>query len=63
MKVAQVSTVEDGAFAVAIEISGNVLAGGYTSSPNVAPRDFALLRLLGDPDRIFANGFDAPPGF
>ena len=63
LKVAQVSTVEDGAYAVAVEISGNILAGGYTSRPNVAPHDFALLRLLGDPDRIFANGFDAPPGF
>lgn len=63
LKVAQVSTVEDGAYAVAVEVSGNILAGGYTSQPNVAPRDFALLRLLGDPDRIFANGFDAPPGF
>ncbi|HEY6941436.1 hypothetical protein [Dokdonella sp.] len=63
LKVAQVSTVEDGAYAVAVEISGDILAGGYTSHPNVAPHDFALLRLFGDPDRIFANGFDAPPGF
>ena len=63
LKVAQVSTVEDGAYAVAVEISGDILAGGYTSRPNVAPQDFALLRLFGDPDRIFANGFDPPPGF
>jgi uncharacterized delta-60 repeat protein len=59
-KVAQVSTVEDEAYAVAVEISGNILAGGYTSTPNVAPHDYALLRLIGDSDRIFANGFDAP---
>lgn len=63
LKVAQVSTVEDGAYAVAVEVSGNILAGGYAARPDVAPRDFALLRLFGDPDRIFANGFDAPPGF
>lgn len=59
-KVVQISAVEDGAFAVAVEISGNILAGGFSSQPNVAPRDFALLRLLGDQDRIFANGFDGP---
>ena len=56
----QISAVEDGALAVAVEISGNILAGGFSSQPNVAPRDFALLRLLGDQDRIFANGFDGP---
>lgn len=58
-KVVQVSTLDDESFAVAVEPSGNILAGGYSTRPNVAPRDFALLRLFGDPDRIFANGFDA----
>lgn len=59
-KVAQVATGEDEAFALAVEVSGNILAGGYSSRPNVAPLDFAILRLFGDPDRIFANGFDGP---
>lgn len=59
-KVAQVAVGEDEAFAVAVEVSGNILAGGYSTRPNVAPRDYALLRLIGDPDRIFANGFDGP---
>lgn len=58
-KVAQVATGEDEAFAVAVEVSGHILAGGYSTRPNVAPRDYAILRLLGDADRIFANGFDA----
>lgn len=59
-KVAQVAAGEDEAFAVAVDVSGNILAGGYSTRPNVAPRDYALLRLIGDPDRIFANGFDGP---
>ncbi|WP_395680835.1 hypothetical protein [Dokdonella sp.] len=59
-KVVQVAAGEDEAFALAVEVSGNLLAGGYSTRPNVAPRDYALLRLLGDPDRIFANGFDGP---
>lgn len=59
-KVVQVAAGEDEAFAVAVEVSGNILAGGYSTRPNVAPRDYALLRLFGDADRIFANGFDAP---
>src|SRR4029079_7329962 len=42
-KVAQVAVGEDEAFAVAVEVSGNILAGGYSTRPNVAPRDYALL--------------------
>jgi uncharacterized delta-60 repeat protein len=57
-KIVQVSTLEDEAFAVAVEPSGNILAGGYSTRPNVAPRDYAILRLIGDPDRIFHDGFD-----
>jgi uncharacterized delta-60 repeat protein len=59
-RVAQVAVGEDEAFAVAVEVSGNILAGGYSTRPNDAPRDYALLRLFGDPDRIFTNGFDGP---
>jgi len=57
-KLVQVSTLDDEAFAVAVEPSGNILAGGYSTRPNVAPRDYAIVRLIGDPDRIFADGFD-----
>ena len=39
-------------------VAASILAGGNSTRPGVAPRDFALLRLLGDPDRLFANGFD-----
>jgi len=57
-RVSQVATGQDEAFAVAVEVSGDILAGGYATRPNVAPRDFAILRLFGDPDRLFADGFD-----
>lgn len=55
--VVQVSTEADEAFAVGMEMSGHLLAGGYQRRPNVAAADFAIIRLFGDPDRIFANGF------
>jgi uncharacterized delta-60 repeat protein len=58
--VAQVSAEDDEAFANGVEISGNLLVGGYQQRLGVNGRDFALLRLIGDQDRIFANGFDAP---
>jgi len=58
--VAQVSDQDDEAFAVAVEPSGNLLAGGYQQRLDVNGRDFAQLRLFGDPDRIFMDGFDGP---
>ncbi|HEY0233073.1 MAG TPA: hypothetical protein VGC55_17630 [Dokdonella sp.] len=58
--VAQVSSEDDEAFAAAVEPSGNLLVGGYQQRLNVNGRDFALLRLIGDPDRIFMDGFDGP---
>ena len=54
--VAQVATGNDEAYAVDVESSGNILAGGYRQTG--IGTDFALLRLFGDPERIFANGFD-----
>ncbi len=57
-KAVQVSTLDDGAYAVAIEPSGNILAGGSALRPGATQPDFALLRLIGDPDRIFYDGFD-----
>ena len=56
--IVQVSAVDDGAFAVEVEPSGNLLVGGYQARAGITGQDFALLRLFGDPDRIFANGFD-----
>ena len=58
--VVQVSAMEDGAFAVEVEPSGNLLVGGYQTRAGITGRDFAVARLFGDPDRIFANGFDGP---
>lgn len=58
--VAQISPEDDGAFAAAVEPSGSLLIGGYQRRGGVSARDFALLRLFGDPERIFANGFDGP---
>lgn len=57
-KAVQVSTRDDSAYAVAVEPSGNLLAGGFVMRPDAAQPDFALLRLIGDPDRIFFDGFD-----
>lgn len=56
--VVQVSTEADEAYAVEVEPSGHLLVGGYQKRPGVTPTDFAILRLFGDPDRIFADGFD-----
>lgn len=55
--VVQVSTEADEASAVAVEMSGHLLAGGYQKRPGVTGADFAIVRLFGDPDRIFADGF------
>ena len=57
-RAVQVSTRDDSAYAVAIEPSGNILAGGFALQPAATQPDFALLRLIGDPDRIFHDGFD-----
>lgn len=57
-KAVQVSTLDDTAYAVAVEPSGNILAGGSSLRPGATQPDFALLRLIGDPDRIFYDGFD-----
>lgn len=58
--VVQVASEDDEAFAAGVEASGNLLIGGYQQRLGVNGRDFALLRVFGDPDRIFANGFDGP---
>jgi len=53
----QVVSNDDAALAAAVEPSGNLLLGGYAVDDG---RDFALLRLFGDPDRLFMDGFDGP---
>ena len=57
--VAQIVADDDAALAVGVEVSGNILAGGLAKTSGNGT-DFALLRVIGDPDRIFANGFDVP---
>ena len=57
-KVTQISTLDNSAYAIAVEPSGNILAGGFDLRPGASQPDFALLRLIGDADRIFYDGFD-----
>jgi uncharacterized delta-60 repeat protein len=56
----QVSADDDGALAIGVEPTGNLLVGGYRrpAGSTTQQSDFAVLRLFGDPDRIFANAFD-----
>ena len=55
--VVQVSAKEDGAFALEVEPSGNAIAAGFADS-TATKHDFALLRLIGDPDRLFFDDFE-----
>jgi uncharacterized delta-60 repeat protein len=57
--VVQVSTFEDAAFALAVEPSGNLVAGGDAQAGSSVDFDFALTRLFGDPDRIFQGTFQS----
>ena len=45
---------------VALAPSGKLVLAGYVQDPNVGNQqeDFALARVFGDPDRIFADGFE-----
>lgn len=43
---------DDQAYALEVEPSGNVIAGGYADFATTK-HDFALTRLIGDPDRLF----------
>lgn len=58
--VVTISPVDDGASAIQVEPSGHLLVGGYQGRTGIVGRDFAVLRVIGDADRIFANGFDGP---
>lgn len=59
--VVQVVAGIDEAYALAVEPSGKLLAGGLALPTGTAQQDFALLRLHGDPDRIFFHDFELPP--
>lgn len=61
-KAVVVPASRDQAFAVAVEPSGNILVGGAATRASATMSDYAVTRLYGDPDRLFANGFD-PPAF
>jgi uncharacterized delta-60 repeat protein len=58
-RTAAISSKADEAFAIAVEPSGNLLVGGYQQDPGAANQqlDYALLRLTGEPDRIFFDDF------
>ena len=59
--VVAVSNRDDGSSALGVELSGKLLVGGYAQQDtSEQQRDFALLRLFGDPDRIFTDDFEAP---
>lgn len=50
----------DEAYAIAVEPSGRLLAGGHAQGDGTAQQDFAILRLTGDPDRLFFHDFELP---
>jgi uncharacterized delta-60 repeat protein len=59
--VVSLAATTDEAYALAIEPSGKLLAGGYLLRAGTSQHDFALLRLHGDPDRIFFHDFEVVP--
>jgi uncharacterized delta-60 repeat protein len=58
--VIQVAVGEDEAYALAVEPSGKLLAGGYALRDGTSQHDFAMLRLHGDKDRLFFHDFEMP---
>lgn len=59
--VVSLAATTDEAYALAIEPSGKLLAGGYLLREGTTQHDFALLRLHGDPDRIVFHDFEVVP--
>jgi len=57
-KVVNVITGNEESRALAVEPSGNLLVAGYAAHPNASHDDFAVLRVYGDPDRIFADDLE-----
>lgn len=55
-------TTLDRVHGVALAPSGKLVLAGYVQDPAASNQqeDWALARLFGDPDRIFADGFDGP---
>lgn len=52
-----VSTAADESSALAVDIWGNLVVAGYAARAGTSQTDFAILRVYGDPDRIFADGY------
>jgi uncharacterized delta-60 repeat protein len=59
--VVSLAATSDEAYALALEPSGKLLAGGYLLREGTSQHDFALLRLHGDPDRIFFYDHELVP--
>lgn len=59
-KAVTVSTGTDESTALAVDVWGNLIVAGYALRAGTAQTDFAILRVYGDPDRIFADGFEVP---
>lgn len=59
-KVVAAVAEADGANAVTVEPSGKILAAGFALRPGTSQNDFAVLRVFGDPDRIFADSYEQP---
>lgn len=59
--VVPVAPGTDEAYALAIEPSGRLLAGGYAASTSQG-HELALVRVFGDPDRLLFDDFERDPG-
>ncbi|MDC8015059.1 hypothetical protein [Tahibacter soli] len=59
-KMVVVPGSKDEAAAIAVEPSGNIVVGGTAQRTGVSTTDYAITRLYGDPDRLFADDFDPP---
>lgn len=57
--VISVNDASNEALAIAVEPSGRLLAAGY-AEPASSPQDLVILRLHGDPDRLFFHDFEPP---
>lgn len=58
--IVQVVPERDHGLSVQVEPSGQLLVGGFAVSGGATAEDYALLRLIGDPDRIFWYDHEIP---
>ncbi|MCQ4166475.1 delta-60 repeat domain-containing protein [Tahibacter harae] len=59
-KAVTVSTTTDESTSMAVDVWGNLVVAGYALRAGTAQTDFAILRVYGDPDRIFADDYQVP---